>query len=141
MDRYDPAATDRITLEGMTFTGRHGVLPDEQVEAQPFVVSVEFPVDARSAARDDTLASTVDYGVVFDAVREVVEQRSYRLIETLAEAVAAAVLERTAVTSVRVRLRKPKAPLPGAFDHVEIEIRRTADESRAAARQGELPQR
>ena len=119
---------DRITVEGMTFTGRHGVLDDEREAAQPFVVSVEFPVDARRAARDDTLTSTVDYSVVFEAVREVVETRSYRLIETLAEAVATEVLERTGVPAVEVRLRKPKAPLPGAFEHVEIVIRRAASQ-------------
>ena len=121
---------DRITLAGMTFSGRHGVLEGEQAEAQPFVVSVDFPVNAARAARADELGATIDYAAVFDCVRDVVENRSYRLIETLAEAIAAAVLERFAVSEVEVRLRKPRAPLPGVFDHVEITIRRTGASGR-----------
>lgn len=115
---------DRITLAGMSFTGRHGVLEAEQAEAQLFVVSVEFPVDAARTARTDDLDSTVDYAAVFECVREVVEERSYRLIETLAEAIAAELLERFPIGAVAVRLGKPKAPLPGAFDNVEISIQR-----------------
>ena len=118
---------DRITLAGMTFIGRHGVLDAEQTDAQPFVVTVSYPVDAARAARADDLDSTVDYSAVFDCVREVVEERSYRLIETLAEAIAAAVLERVPVSDVEVLLRKPEAPLPGTFDHVEISIRRSRE--------------
>lgn len=115
---------DRITLAGMTFVGRHGVLEAEQAEAQPFVVSVEFPVDAAATAQTDDLDTTVDYAAVFESVREVVEERSFRLIETLAETIAAELLERFPIATVGVRVGKPKAPLPGAFDHVEISIQR-----------------
>ena len=126
---------DRITLAGMSFTGRHGVLEHEQVDPQRFVVSVDFPVDAARTARSDDLSSTVDYAAVFECVREIVEERSYRLIETLAEAVASAVLERFPVSEVAVRLRKPEAPLPGSFEHVEISVRRRAGGG-AGSRQG-----
>ena len=115
---------DRITLAGMSFTGRHGVLEHEQAGLQPFVVSVEFPVDAAATARTDDIGTTVDYSAVFESVREVVEERSYRLIETLAEAIAAELLGRFPIATVAVRLRKPNAPLPGAFEHVEIAIQR-----------------
>lgn len=122
-DRRDDR-DDRITIEGMTFIGRHGVLEGEQAEGQPFVVSVDYPVDAAAAARSDELGSTVDYAAVFDCVREIVEERSYRLIERLAEAIAGELLARFPVADVRVRVRKPEAPLPGDFEHVEISIRR-----------------
>ena len=127
---------DRLTLAGMAFSGRHGVLPEEQAAAQPFLVSVELVLDTRSAAANDDLSATVDYRGVFDVVRDVVETRSYRLIETLADAVAAEILARFGVEEVEVRVRKPEAPLPGRLDYVEVAIRRGAEAAGVATRSG-----
>ena len=120
----DPLTGDRLTISGMTFMGRHGVLPEEEVESQRFVVDVDLAVDAQRAAEHDDLSATIDYAAVFDAVRGVIETESYRLIETLAETVAARLLETLPLTELEVRVRKPNAPLPGTFDHVEVAIRR-----------------
>jgi dihydroneopterin aldolase len=54
-----------------------------------------------------------------------VEERSFRLLEALAGAIADAVLTAHPVDDVEVRVRKPKASLPGAFETVEVRIRRT----------------
>jgi len=49
-----------------------------------------------------------------------------RLIESVAEAVAAAVLETfPEVAGVRVRVKKPRAPVPGHFTWMAVEIKRT----------------
>ena len=63
-------------------------------------------------------------------MREIVEGPSFDLIEALAGAIARAVLaatDPTLVDEVEVRVRKPKAPIDGAFDTVEAAlIRRRA---------------
>jgi dihydroneopterin aldolase len=116
--------SDRITLRGMRFLGRHGVQLEERMEPQPFEVDVIVRGDLSAPAASDELADTVDYGQVFALVAEVVEGRSFRLIEALAGAIADAVLGDLAVDDVEVRVRKPKAPLPGAFETVEARLRR-----------------
>lgn len=120
--------TDRLSLLGMRFTGRHGVLPEEKVEPQPFEVDVVLHADLADAAATDDLAATVDYGPLFDLVRAIVEgERSYDLIEALAGAIADATLAATdaaRVEAVEVRVRKPKAPLNGAFESVEVALLR-----------------
>jgi dihydroneopterin aldolase len=116
--------TDRITLRGLRFLGRHGVELEERLEPQPFEVDVILRGDLSASAASDELADTVDYSAVFTLVGEVVEGRSYRLIEALAGAIADAVLAAHPVDDVEVRVRKPKAPLPGAFDTVEVQLRR-----------------
>ena len=108
----------------MSFHGRHGVLPEELREPQPFVVDVDLWLALGQAAAADDLSRSVDYAAVFDRVREIVESRSYALIEALAEAVAGELLDRFAVEELEVRVRKLRAPLPGIFDHVEVAIRR-----------------
>jgi dihydroneopterin aldolase len=116
--------SDRITLRGLRFLGRHGVELEERLEPQPFEVDLILRCDLSAAAASDDLADTVDYSAVFTLVGEVVEGRSYRLIEALAGAIANAVLAAHPIDDVEVRVRKPKAPLPGAFETVEVRLRR-----------------
>ena len=43
--------SDRITLRGMRFMGRHGVNPEEQVTAQPFEVDLILRTDLSRSRR------------------------------------------------------------------------------------------
>jgi 7,8-dihydroneopterin aldolase/epimerase/oxygenase len=128
---------DRLSLLGMHFQGRHGVLPEEKVTAQPFEVDVVLHADLLTAADRDDLSSTVDYAALFDLVRAIVEGRSFDLIEALAGAIATAVLAATdtaQVDAVEVRVRKPQAPIDGTFDTVEAALlRRRPDRSSPAS--------
>ena len=130
MAHSEKNAEDRILLEGMVFHGRHGTLPAERELGQAFVVDVELRLDLRPAGLSDELARTVDYGQVHRRVREIVEGEPVNLTETVAERIAAAVLEdHPAVEAVRVRVAKPHVRLDGtvlAGSAVEI-LRRGAD--------------
>jgi 7,8-dihydroneopterin aldolase/epimerase/oxygenase len=117
--------TDALRLVGMVFQARHGVNDWEKVESQRFGVDVELVVDLRPAGVEDDLALTVDYSVVYTAVRAIVETRTYDLIEALAEAIAGELLaEHATVIEARVRIRKPDVRLGGPLDQAEVEIRR-----------------
>ncbi|HLE59431.1 MAG TPA: dihydroneopterin aldolase [Candidatus Limnocylindria bacterium] len=119
-------ATDQINLRGMRFLGRHGVSLAERMEPQPFEVDVALGLDTAAAGASDDLADTVDYAAVFDQVRAAVEGSSFRLIEALAGRIAADLLAaHPRVESVEVAVRKPRAPLPGQFESVEVRIRRS----------------
>lgn len=104
--------TDRILLEGMRFFGYHGTLPEERTLGQPFVVDVELQCDLRAAGSSDDLGLTVDYSEVYRQARAIVEGEAVNLTETVAERIAAAVLERhDRVRAVRVRVAKPHVRL------------------------------
>ena len=106
------ASTDRILLEGMVFHGRHGTLPAERELGQPFVVDVELRLDLRPAGLSDRLEETVDYGEVHREVKEIVEGTPVNLTETVAERIAAAILEgHPSVEAVRVKVAKPHVRL------------------------------
>ena len=122
--------SDRIALTNMRFEGKHGVLEEERTTAQPFEVDAELILDLRPAGRSDDLSLTVDYRDVFRICREVVEGPSLRLIEAVAETIAARILAEFAaagVSEVVVRVRKPRVALPGRLDAAMVEIRRLAD--------------
>ena len=116
---------DRLTLRGMRFMARHGVLASEKERPQPFEVDVVLHADLADAATHDDLGRTVDYAALHDLVRAVVQGPSRDLIEAVAGDVARAVLAATdpaIVDAVEVRVRKPEAPLDGEVDTVEAAL-------------------
>lgn len=118
-------APDRLALRGMRFSARHGVLPHEKVEPQPFEVDVILHADLSRPSETDALDDTVDYSVLHDLVGTIVGGPSFDLIEALAGAIARAVLaatDPTLVDAVEVRVRKPQAPLRGELDTVEATL-------------------
>ena len=117
--------SDRVVLAGLEFLARHGVNDREKVEPQRFEVDLELGFDVRPAALADDLAKTVDYRGVYDTTRRVVEENTFDLIETLAEAIARDVLDgNAAVDEVTVRVRKPDVELGGPLAYAGVEIRR-----------------
>lgn len=117
---------DRISLMAMEFEGHHGVGDEERASLQTLELDVELTLDLRDAGRSDDLEQTVDYSTVFDRCRAIVEERSFRLMEGIAEAVAADVLGGFArIESIVVRVRKPGVPIDGVVDHAAVEIERT----------------
>jgi dihydroneopterin aldolase len=114
--------TDAIVVEGITAEGRHG-LPGERDAPQPFVVDVELRYGLRAAAAADRLDETIDYGAIACEVRDVIESRSFELIETLAEAIGER-LRAFGPDSVRVRVSKPRAAEALGVDEVAVVIER-----------------
>lgn len=116
---------DRLSLLGLRFDARHGVHPEEKETPQPFEVDLVLHADLSDAAKADDLARGVDYAAMYDLVAAIVNGPSFDLIEALAEAIASAALAATDtahVAAVEVRVRKPRAPLPGPFDTVEAAL-------------------
>ena len=103
---------DRILLEGMIFFGYHGTRPEEQSLGQRFVVDVALHLDLRTAGMRDDLTATVDYSMVYQRARTIVEGPPLRLTEAVAERIATAVLdEHPMERAVEVRVRKPNVRL------------------------------
>jgi 7,8-dihydroneopterin aldolase/epimerase/oxygenase len=133
MARSEKSAEDRILLEGMVFHGRHGTLPAERELGQPFVVDVELRLDLRPAGLSDDLSQTVDYGEVHEQVKEIVEGPPVNLTETLAERIAATVLEEhPPVEAIRVKVAKPHVRLGDTvLEGSAVEILRRRDKDQA----------
>jgi dihydroneopterin aldolase len=133
MDSGEKKFEDKIVLEGMVFHGRHGTLPAERELGQPFVVDVELRLDLRPAGLSDDLTQTVDYGEVHKQVKEIVEGPPVSLTETVAERVAATVLEQhPPVEAVRVKVAKPHVRLGDTvLEGSAVEILRRRDKGQA----------
>lgn len=118
--------TDRIFLHEMEFAGRHGVSEDERAGHQLITLDVDLSLDLREAGAHDDLALTVDYSAVFEICRAQVEERSYHLLEGIAEAVAGDILATfDRVYSVVVQVRKPGVPIDGVLEYAGVSVERS----------------
>ncbi|MCY0870139.1 MAG: dihydroneopterin aldolase [Firmicutes bacterium] len=117
---------DTIFMRNMVFYGYHGVFPEERKLGQKFVVSVWMTCDVTTAAVRDDIHLTVDYADVYNTVRQVLDGPPRRLLESAAIAVANQILSQfTMLESVRVRIDKPGAPIPGIVESVGVDLTRT----------------
>jgi 7,8-dihydroneopterin aldolase/epimerase/oxygenase len=116
--------SDRMFLEGMVFSGTHGVYEEEHLHPQPFEVDVELMLNLQPAGLSDDLEQTIDYGRVFETCREIVETTRFDLIEALAEAIAHELLANYPAEEVSIRITKPDVQLGGTFRAAGVQIRR-----------------
>ncbi|MCX5801008.1 MAG: dihydroneopterin aldolase [Candidatus Eisenbacteria bacterium] len=116
---------DKLRLTGLSFFGHHGVLQAERRLGQRLELDVELHGDFAACASRDSLSDALDYTKVYDLVKEVVEERSYKLLEALAETVAGELLARFSVRKVVVRVRKPNVPFSASLSNVEVELERS----------------
>jgi len=118
-------ATGRLILTGLTAFGYHGNNPAERKVGQTFTADIEVTIDTAKAATSDRLAATISYPRIDRIAREILEGKPTKLLETVAERIATAILKERGVMQVTVRVSKrPPIPHLNAFS---VEITRPAD--------------
>lgn len=114
---------DKITIKGLEIFAYHGVNPEEKENGQPFVLDIILSADLSAARQSDSLQDTVNYAAVRKTVQRAFTAEKYDLIERAAQSVCQAVLEEhPRVQEVRLKLKKPQAPMNAKFDYVAVEV-------------------
>lgn len=124
---------DMLKMYDVVVETHVGVFDWERRELQKIWLDIELPIDARGAARADDVQHVVDYGALVTQVRQHIAQRTYHLMETIAEESAQLILDHFPTTAVQVRVKK--RALPGV-DHACVEILRTKAGKGAATPKG-----
>lgn len=119
---------DIIFLHDLRVETVIGIWNWERKIRQIVAIDLEMSADIRKAAASDSVEDTLDYKAVAKRIRAFVAESSFQLVETLAENIAAIVLDEFAVAWVRVRVNKPGA-ISGATDVGVLIERGTAPSS------------
>lgn len=114
---------DTILITGLKLEAVIGAHNWEQRVPRTLALDLELGCDTRRAGASDRLADTVNYRAVADRVAAICAASRFRLIESLAEAIAAALLEEFRLERIRVTVHKTGAVLE-ALD-VAVRIERT----------------
>ncbi|MBW1605729.1 dihydroneopterin aldolase [Lactobacillus sp. Sy-1] len=115
---------ETIRLNNMQFHSHIGVLPEERVVGQDIQIDVEMKTNFKQLVTSDDVKDTLNYGLVFDEVAEVVANSRDELIETLGAKIIATIKRHHGEQLDRliVRIRKLGLPIDGILANVEIEL-------------------
>lgn len=116
---------DSIQIKNLEVYCHHGVLKEENVLGQKFLVSLVLYADTSPAGERDDLELSIDYAEVSHFVKEQMEKQNYKLIEAVAEHLAREILlSFSLVKRVQVEIKKPWAPILLPLDTVSVKIER-----------------
>jgi len=120
------AATDqRIVVRDLTLSCKLGVSEGERAKFQRVRINVEVEV-APQRPIDDDPAKVVDYRSIVPGIRELAQAGQPRLLETLADQIAALCFYDSRTQGVRVRIEKLDRYPDAAGIGVEVTHRRPA---------------
>jgi 7,8-dihydroneopterin aldolase/epimerase/oxygenase len=115
---------DTVFVRGLTVTAIIGIHPEERVTPQPVRISFAMTADATAAAREDRIEHALDYARACERVTALTVEGRFQLVETLAERIAALLLDEFPTQRVRVEVEKPEAIEAADSVGVSIERRR-----------------
>ncbi len=116
---------DKIYIKDLEIFANHGYFQEEKKLGQKFILSFELDLDLSGAGEEDNLDKTVHYGILCEEIEKEFTKTSYDLIEKAAEEIVNFILLKyEAVDKVKLKLKKPWAPVRKHLDYVAIEIER-----------------
>ena len=111
---------DKVFISGLEVLCTIGAYEWEKGITQRLIFDLEMDYNTRPAGERDDLALALDYAYVANRVTELVQASPVELVETMAERVAALILQEFAVPRVKVRVTKPTAVVTARGVGVEI---------------------
>ncbi|MCO6473303.1 MAG: dihydroneopterin aldolase [Melioribacteraceae bacterium] len=112
-----------IRIKNAVFYAYHGALKEEQHIGGKFEADVTIYTDFSESSKTDDLTKTINYDEVYKFINNLVHEKKYYLIETLASVIADKLLSKfQLIEKINVRVRKNSVPVGGLIDYVEAEV-------------------
>lgn len=116
---------DFIKITNLKVFAHHGVFPEETRDGQDFYVNAKLFLDCRKAGKTDNLSDSLNYGEVSHFITDFLQDHTYKLIESVAEQLAEAMLlSMPVLKGVEIELCKPHAPIVLPFENVSVTMKR-----------------
>lgn len=98
---------DTIFITEIRAEVKLGVPDWERMLPQTILLDIEIDMPHSRSCETDAIEDTIDYGVVVTRIRQSLAERSFRLVEALAEHVCQLILGNFKAHRVKVRVAKP----------------------------------
>jgi dihydroneopterin aldolase len=105
----------------MVFYGFHGAYAEERKLGQRYLVDIELETPQEHDTEIRKLEDTIDYTIVFNLIKQVMETNSYQLMENCANHVLDELfLQFPGIISAEISIKKPSVAINGSLDSAEI---------------------
>ncbi|HIJ11082.1 TPA: dihydroneopterin aldolase [Candidatus Woesearchaeota archaeon] len=112
---------DKIILQECSFQAHIGVSDDERNTKQEILIDIELHTDITKAAESDNIDDTINYSAVHSLIKEKIDEKPYKLLETLAEELVTTLFTQFSVEKVTIRVMKSLPKKNIKYAAVEIE--------------------
>lgn len=101
-------SNDQIFIRGLVVSSYIGVPEKERAQSQDLLVTIIMTPKNQALAQpiEDDIERTIDYHAVSIRTEDIAAERPRKLIETLAEDIAATLMEEFAIGSITVEIEK-----------------------------------
>lgn len=120
----------QIRIDNLEIFANHGVLSEENVLGQKFIISTVLDLDIAEAAREDNIEKSVNYADVCQTIERYNKENRYNLIESVADALAIELLkEFPLLKAAQIEVKKPNPPIHMHFGYVSVATERRWNEA------------
>jgi dihydroneopterin aldolase len=116
---------DKIIIKNACFLCNAGVSQEERRKKQEIFIDIKLFLDIKKASQTDDINKAINYSTIHKSIKNLSENKKYKLIETMAEDIAKNILENFDISEVLVRIKKPQALAKKNVSYVAVEIVRS----------------
>ena len=114
---------DYISIDNLEVFANHGVLKEETVLGQKFVICAKLFFDADKASESDDIHDSINYAEICAFITKYLSDNTFKLIEKVASMTAKELLYRYEdLQSVEIIVKKPWAPIGLPINNIMIGI-------------------
>lgn len=97
---------DYLFIEDFKADARVGITVEERAHPQAVTLSLKIFLDLKPAGQRDDLDATLDYAVIVQMIKTLLEQKEFLLVEKIAESIADKILKEKIAMGVEVKVGK-----------------------------------
>ena len=113
--------TTYLKLENLRFYAYHGVMPQERIVGNEYVVNIRLKVNVSKAMMSDDVADTVNYAEVFECIKAEMEIPS-NLIEHVGSRIIGSLFKQfPTIEQIELKLSKRNPPMGADIDAAAFE--------------------
>lgn len=114
--------SSHIFLENVSFYAYHGVMPQETLVGNEFIISLRLKVDFGQAAETDEVTDTVSYADVYEVLKKEMATPSKLLEHVCRRIVQRLFNDFNDIEEISIRLAKRNPPMGADIDSAGVEM-------------------
>lgn len=123
------SVSSRIYLKNVRFHAYHGVLQQERIVGNDYVVNLVVDYDFTSAMKTDELSATINYAELYEIIKEEMAIPS-KLLEHVVGRIGKRVFsEYSAIRQIQLAITKENPPFGADCDGAGVEVVLTNDKT------------